>query len=97
MSQYQGAYTHFDLDDPRSIERLSEPMTALKGLSGLVVIDKVQRLPVIFPVLRVLADRKEQPACFLLLGSAFPLLIKEISESLAGRVALLEMDGFNLL
>jgi predicted AAA+ superfamily ATPase len=71
-------------------------MTALENLSGLVVIDEVQRLPAIFPVLRVLADRKEKPACFLLLGSASPLLIKEISESLAGRVALLEMDGFNL-
>ncbi|MDC3336130.1 ATP-binding protein [Opitutales bacterium] len=96
-SQYQGSCTHFDLEDPRSLARLSEPMTALENLSGLVVIDEVQRLPAIFPVLRVLADRKEKPACFLLLGSASPLLIKEISESLAGRVALLEMDGFNLL
>ena len=96
-SQYQGSCTHFDLEDPRSLARLSEPMTALENLSGLVVIDEVQRLPAIFPVLRVLADRKEKPACFLLLGSASPLLIKEISESLAGRVALLEMDGFNLM
>ena len=96
-SQYQGSCTHFDLEDPRSLARLSEPMTALENLSGLVVIDEVQRLPAIFPVLRVLADRKEKPASFLLLGSASPLLIKEISESLAGRVALLEMDGFNLM
>ena len=96
-SQYQGSCTHFDLEDPRSLARLSEPMTALENLSGLVVIDEVQRLPAIFPVLRVLADRKEKPACFLLLGSASPILIKEISESLAGRVALLEMDGFNLM
>jgi predicted AAA+ superfamily ATPase len=96
-SQYQGSCTHFDLEDPRSLARLSEPMTALENLSGLVIIDEVQRLPAIFPVLRVLADRKEKPACFLLLGSASPLLIKEISESLAGRVALLEMDGFNLM
>ena len=96
-SHYQGSCTHFDLEDPRSLARLSEPMTALENLSGLVVIDEVQRLPAIFPVLRVLADRKEKPACFLLLGSASPLLIKEISESLAGRVALLEMDGFNLM
>jgi predicted AAA+ superfamily ATPase len=96
-SHYQGSCTHFDLEDPRSLARLSEPMTALENLSGLVVIDEVQRLPAIFPILRVLADRKEKPACFLLLGSASPLLIKEISESLAGRVALLEMDGFNLM
>lgn len=96
-SQYQGSCTHFDLEDPRSLARLSEPMTALENLSGLVVIDEVQRLPAIFPVLRVLADRKEKPASLLLLGSASPHLIKEISESLAGRVALLEMDGFNLM
>ena len=56
----------------------------------------MQRLPSLFPILRVLADRKDQPAKFLLLGSASPVLIKEISESLAGRVALFEMDGFNL-
>ena len=96
-SQYQGSCTHFDLEDPRSLARLSEPMTALENLSSLVIIDEVQRLPAVFPVLRVLADRKETPAYFLLLGSASPLLIKEISESLAGRVALLEMDGFNLM
>jgi uncharacterized protein len=96
-SQHQGSCTHFDLEDPRSLARLSEPMTALESLSGLVVIDEVQRLPAVFPVLRVLVDREGNPARFLLLGSASPILIKEISESLAGRVALLEMDGFNLM
>jgi len=95
-SKFSGKSTHFDLEDPRSLARLTEPMTALEGLSGLVVIDEVQRLPSLFPVLRVLADRKDQPAKFLLLGSASPVLIKEISESLAGRLALFEMDGFNL-
>jgi len=95
-SKFSGKSTHFDLEDPRSLARLTEPMTALEGLSGLVVIDEVQRMPSLFPILRVLADRKDQPAKFLLLGSASPVLIKEISESLAGRVALFEMDGFNL-
>ena len=95
-SKFSGQSTHFDLEDPRSLARLTEPMTALEGLSGLVVIDEVQRMPSLFPILRVLADRKDQPAKFLLLGSASPVLIKEISESLAGRVALFEMDGFNL-
>jgi predicted AAA+ superfamily ATPase len=95
-SKFSGKSTHFDLEDPRSLARLTEPMTALEGLSGLVVIDEVQRVPSLFPILRVLADRKDQPAKFLLLGSASPVLIKEISESLAGRVALFEMDGFNL-
>ena len=95
-SKFSGKSTHFDLEDPRSLARLTEPMTALEGLSGLVVIDEVQRLPSLFPILRVLADRIDQPAKLLLLGSASPVLIKEISESLAGRVALFEMDGFNL-
>ena len=95
-SKFSGKSTYFDLEDPRSLARVTEPMTALEGLSGLVVIDEVQRMPSLFPILRVLADRKDQPAKFLLLGSASPVLIKEISESLAGRVALFEMDGFNL-
>ena len=95
-SKFSGKSTHFDLEDPRSLARLKEPMTALERLSGLVVIDEVQRMPSLFPILRVLADRKDQPAKFLLLGSASPVLIKEISESLAGRVALFEMYGFNL-
>jgi len=95
-SKFSEKSTHFDLEDPRSLARLTEPMTALEGLSGLVVIDEVQRVPSLFPILRVLADRKDQPAKFLLLGSASQVLIKEISESLAGRVALFEMDGFNL-
>ena len=88
---------YFDLEDPRSESRLREPMLALEALDGLVVIDEVQRLPSLFPVLRVLADRPETKARFLLLGSASPLLISSISESLAGRVALLEIEGFDLL
>ena len=76
----------FDLEDPRSLARLDEPQTALEGLNGTVVIDEVQRRPDLFPLLRVLADR--QPATrYLLLGSASPDLVKEVSESLAGRVA----------
>ena len=77
---------YFDLEDPRSLARLDEPRTALEGLTGTVVIDEVQRKPDLFPLLRVLADR--QPATrYLLLGSASPALVREVSESLAGRVA----------
>ncbi len=75
-----------DLEDPRSLARLSEPQTALEGLRGTVVIDEVQRMPSLFALLRVLADRPEG-AKFLLLGSASPELAKGVSESLAGRVA----------
>ena len=76
--------------------RLSEPMLALGELRGLVVIDEVQRQPGLFPVLRVLADRKPLPARFLILGSASPDLLRQSSESLAGRIALVEMRGFDV-
>jgi predicted AAA+ superfamily ATPase len=71
-------------------------MLALQDLRGLVVIDEVQRQPELFPVLRVLTDRKPLPACFLILGSASPDLLRQSSESLAGRVTFVEMGGFDL-
>ena len=77
---------YFDLEDPRSLARLDEPQTALEVLTGTVVIDEVQRKPELFPLLRVLADRQAHTR-YLLLGSASPALVKEFSESLAGRVA----------
>jgi predicted AAA+ superfamily ATPase len=86
---------YFDLEDPVSQRRLAEPMTALRFLRGLVVIDEVQRQPGLFPVLRVLADRAPLPARFLLLGSASPELLRQGSETLAGRIAFLEMSGFS--
>lgn len=88
--------TYFDLEDPVSLARLDEPMTALGPLSGLIVIDEVQRRPDLFPVLRVLVDRPRSRARFLILGSASPDLIRQGSESLAGRIAFIEMSGFNL-
>ena len=87
---------YFDLEDPSSLARLDEPMTALRELKGLVVIDEVQRRPELFPVLRVLADRVPLPARFLILGSASPTLLRQSSESLAGRIALIQMNGFSL-
>ena len=77
----------FDLEDTAHLARLADPMLALRELRGLVVIDEVQRLPGLFPVLRVLADRPGRPARFLLLGSASPDLKRQGSESLAGRIA----------
>src|SRR6266705_744658 len=85
---------YFDLEDPQSLARLSEPNTALRPLKKLVVIDEVQRHPDLFPLLRVLADRRPGPARFLLLGSASPELLKQSSESLAGRVSYHYLDGF---
>ena len=88
--------TYFDLEDPVAVQRLSAPMTALERLEGLVVIDEVQRQPDLFELLRVLVDRPENSARFLLLGSASPQLIKGVSESLAGRIGFVDLSGFDL-
>jgi predicted AAA+ superfamily ATPase len=87
---------YFDLEDPVSLIRLEEPMTALRELEGLVVIDEIQRRAELFPVLRVLADRRPLPARFLILGSASPEFLRQSSESLAGRVELITMGGFDM-
>ncbi|MFO0963856.1 MAG: ATP-binding protein [Phycisphaerales bacterium] len=87
---------YFDLEDPRTRMLFEEPMTALERLTGLVVIDEVQRAPDLFPLLRVLADRRPLPARFLILGSASGALLHQSSESLAGRVEHIRMGGFAL-
>jgi len=87
---------YFDLEDPFVADLMANPMTALEGLKGLVVIDEAQRQPGIFPVLRVLADRVGQPTQFLILGSASPELSRQAAESLAGRVEQIHMNGFSL-
>ncbi len=87
---------YFDLEDPVSLARLDQPMTALQDLRGLVVIDEIQRRPDLFPVLRVLCDRVPLPARFLILGSASPDLLRQSAESLAGRIEIIAMAGFSL-
>jgi predicted AAA+ superfamily ATPase len=87
---------YFDLEDPVSLARLDEPLTALAPLRRTVVIDEVQRRPDLFPILRVLADRRPLPARFLALGSASPSLLRQSSESLAGRAETIELTGFSL-
>jgi predicted AAA+ superfamily ATPase len=87
---------YFDLENPVDLRRLSSPMRALGELSGLVIIDEIQRRPELLELLRVLADRPENPARFLLLGSASPQLVKGASESLAGRVGFIDLSGFDL-
>jgi hypothetical protein len=91
-----GPATRFDLEDPDDLARLEEPKLAMEALDGLVVIDEVQRRPDLFPVLRVLVDRPRPRARFLILGSASPDLLRQGSESLAGRIAFHELDGFAL-
>ena len=92
----EDSVNYFDLEDPASLARLDEPMTALSPLRGLVVVDEVQRRPDLFPVLRVLVDRKDCPARFLILGSASGDLLRQTSESLAGRMEGATIGGFSL-
>ena len=87
---------YFDLEEPTSLARLAEPMTALAPLRGVVVIDEVQRRQDLFPMLRVLADRRPLSARFLILGSASPELLRQSSESLAGRMETITLPGFTL-
>ncbi|WP_293769825.1 ATP-binding protein [Sporichthya sp.] len=86
----------FDLEDPRDLARLGEPTLSLPGLAGTVIIDEAQRRQDLFPILRVLADADDRPGRFLVLGSASPDLVGLASESLAGRVALVEIAGFRV-
>jgi predicted AAA+ superfamily ATPase len=85
--------SRFDLENPSDLARLADPMLALQEPKGLVVLDEVQRRPELFPVLRVLADRKPVRTRFLVLGSAAPDLLRQSSESLAGRIAYYELPG----
>ena len=87
---------YLDLERPETESQFSNPMMALGSRKGLVVIDEVQRAPEVFKVLRLLADRAGVPARFLLLGSAAPGLLRQASESLAGRIEVIEIGGFTL-
>lgn len=88
--------TWFDLEDPADLAQFDDPGLALRDLRGLVVLDEVHRLPDVFPLLRVLADRPGTPARFLVLGSASPELLRQTSETLAGRLAFHQLSGFGL-
>ena len=94
-THHEGA-AWFDLEDPADLARLEDPGLALRELRGLVVLDEVHRLPDVFPLLRVLADRPGTPARFLVLGSASPELLRQTSETLAGRLAFHRLSGFGL-
>lgn len=88
--------TFFDLEDAADRKKLAEPERTLKPLTGLVIIDEIQRQPSLFETLRVLLDRPGEPARFLLLGSASPQIIRGVSESLAGRAGVVDLGGFTL-
>lgn len=88
--------TVFDLERSQDLARLEDPELVLQDLRGIVVLDEIQRRPELFPTLRVLADRPRTPARFLVLGSASPDLLRQSSESLAGRISYHELSGFAL-
>ena len=88
--------TYFDLESLPDQRRLQNPELMLGSLKGLVVLDEIQAMPHLFSVLRVLVDRPENKARFLILGSAVPHIIKNASETLAGRTEFVELSGFNL-
>ena len=96
INESQSDTSFFDLEDPGDLARLDDPNLALRDLSGLVVIDEVQRRQDLFPVLRVLADRRRPATRFLVLGSASPELLRQSSETLAGRIVYHELTGFSL-
>lgn len=93
---FDGPVNRFDLENPEDLARLAEPQLTLDPLEGLVVLDEIQRLPDLFPLLRVLVDRPARNTRFLVLGSASPDLLRQSSESLAGRISYYELPGFNL-
>ena len=95
LRERKGPTAAFDLENPVDLARLAEPMLTLGSLRGLVMIDEVQRRPELFPVLRVLIDRPRAPR-FLILGSASPDLLRQSSESLAGRIVYHHLEGFSL-
>ena len=95
--RYPAPRHRLDLENPADLNRLLEdPLLVLHELEGLVVIDEIQRRPELFPILRVLADRRPRRARFLILGSASPALIKQSSESLAGRITYYGLGGLRL-
>ncbi|MDP1605799.1 MAG: ATP-binding protein [Rhodocyclaceae bacterium] len=95
-AEWSGPSHHFDLEDPDDQARLTDPSFVLRPLTGLVVLDEIQTRPDLFPLLRVLADRADTPARFLILGSAAPELLRNTAETLAGRVVFHELDGIGL-
>ena len=95
--EYPGPTHWLDLERPSDLNRLvDDPELVLDGLRGLIVIDEVQRRPELFPILRVLADRRPRRARFLVLSSASPDLLRQSSESLAGRINYYRLGGLGL-
>ena len=96
VADWEGESHFFDLESVNDVSRLDDPQFALSSLKGLIVLDEIHNRPELFPTLRVLADRPNLPAQFLILGSASPDLLQQGSETLAGRIAFHALPGFSL-
>lgn len=96
QKQIKSETHYYDLENPEDAAQFHEPMLLLKPLKGVIIIDEIQRIPGLFQILRVLADRKNISSRFLVLGSASPVLLRQSSESLAGRIAYHELKGFSM-
>ena len=86
---------YFDLENPRDLSQLENPQIVLESLQGTIVIDEVQRKPDLFPLLRYLVDHHPDQK-YIILGSASRLLIRQSSETLAGRIGYYHLEGFGL-
>jgi len=95
LARTMNADHYFDLENPQDAARLDQPQLALEDLTGLIVIDEIQRMPELFTLLRYLVDQGRERK-FLILGSASRDLIRQSSESLAGRIAYYYLGGFRL-
>jgi len=96
LAKQHGA-TYFDLESPADQQRLQSPELMLSSLKGMVILDEIQIMPTLFNTLRVLVDKPDNNLTILVLGSASPHIVKNVSETLAGRVEFIELSGFNLL
>jgi predicted AAA+ superfamily ATPase len=86
---------YFDLENPRDLAKLENPQLTLENLKGLVVIDEIQRMPSLFPLIRWLVDTNPEQK-YLILGSASKELVQQSAESLAGRIGYHYLGGFNI-
>ena len=91
------AFVYLDLEDPRDLNKLSDPFLFFETYSdSCICLDEIQRVPEIFSILRSRVDQTNRKGQFLLLGSASPDLLRQSSESLAGRISYLELSPFHL-
>lgn len=96
IRQMERKSVYLDLELPSDLNRLSNAELFLKENEGnLVVLDEVQRKPELFPLLRSLVDQRREPSRFLILGSSSPELLRQSSETLAGRISYLELTPFH--